>query len=169
MTDAIERIIRIHRTDQGHEVLTAIVTDAYGLMPVRVAVGGEHTIHMTWSEWGEVRDHVDACKPATWDAIDAAEPTDACPYRVDEDEATGDPGGPCVLQAGHEPRTRLTHFTRSGYSFGSNAPGVTKVAAPYDGPYKRCGAQWEGELCALAIGHLDAGAVEHVTAAGKRW
>jgi hypothetical protein len=63
MSNPIERQITINRTDQGHGPVSAcVVTDAAGLMPIRLESNG-YEIWLRWSEWDEIRDHIEYCSP----------------------------------------------------------------------------------------------------------
>ena len=94
----VEKSVRIGRSLTGHEDVVVTVTDAYGAMPVRVK-RGDHVVHLTWSEWGEVSAHVGQCMPLPEAAVDQAEVA-TCASRI-AGLVPYEPL-PCVLERGHE-------------------------------------------------------------------
>lgn len=78
-------------------VLSADVTDAYGLKPIVFHRNGQN-VHLTWSEWAEVSDHVEYCRGIRPIIADEEEAYPLCgvgpgpvPYQA----------LPCVLERGH--------------------------------------------------------------------
>ena len=106
MSDPIERILRVHRSERGHGVLTATVADESGLMPIRLTVaaiaGIEQSVHMTWSDWAEVRDHVEGCRPPAVE-LNVPNPDGPGPSYVGcgEPHHQGTDAPRCVLAMGH--------------------------------------------------------------------
>jgi hypothetical protein len=102
MSDPIERIIRVHRTDRGHPVLTATVTDTGGLMPIRLTAGIGQSVHMTWSDWAEVCDHVEGCRPRALE-VNVPDPDGPGSSYVEcgEPHHQGTDAPRCVLAMGH--------------------------------------------------------------------
>jgi hypothetical protein len=96
MSDPIERQITINRTDQGHGPVSACVNDAPGLMPIRLESNG-YEIWLRWSEWDEIRDHVEhsamIARPENLD--NEYEVCNAGPGLVPYDAM------PCILERGH--------------------------------------------------------------------
>ena len=130
MSDAIERILRINRADVGHGRLTVRVTDAPGVMPIMLSAeppeGDEPAVYLRWSEWDEVRDHIELCA-----TMARPEPADPTPNRLD---TPGMPDSvnayalcgagpglvpyeplPCVLERGHDAQV---HIDRQGRTWG---------------------------------------------------
>jgi hypothetical protein len=102
MSDPIERQITINRTDTGHGPVSACVNDALELMPIRLESNG-YEIWLRWSEWDEIRDHIEYCSPMT--RPEAADPdaVQSDEYEVcnaSPDLVLGD-APPCVLERGH--------------------------------------------------------------------
>ena len=122
MTDpAIERTISIDSNDTGHGTLSASVKDHPGLMPIKISREG-YNLHLRWSEWEEVRDHIEYCSTMMRLEPDAPEYTvcGAMPGLVPYDAL------PCILEAGHgdlaavepdEPIGTAHHFDRLGRSW----------------------------------------------------
>lgn len=96
-------------------VLSVDVTDAYGLKPIVFHRSGLN-VHLTWSEWAEVSDHVEYCRGIRPElAEEAVEPANPNAYalcgagpewRVSYDSL------PCVLERGHPDDVR--HCDRLG-------------------------------------------------------
>lgn len=96
----VTREIQIDSPDTGHGVLLArvITSGGHGLMPILIARGG-YEIHLRWSEWAEVRDHIAGCELIA--SPDGA--TDTSEYELCN--AIQGPFGaplPCILERGHD-------------------------------------------------------------------
>lgn len=88
--------------DIGHDDLTVDVNEGTnGLMPIRI-MRKDDVVHLRWSEWEKVRDHVEYCatmmKPEPVEITQSGDPWEACgaspglvPYE----------GLPCILERGH--------------------------------------------------------------------
>lgn len=104
------RSIAVHDPNNGHSELSVDVTDAYGLMPVVFHRNG-YDIHLSWSEWGEISDHVEYCR-GRWPEPDEEETAPA--DWTYEPCGAMDLGGPetplpCVLISSHEVAANATH------------------------------------------------------------
>lgn len=98
----LEKTVRLTDAGNGHKPLSATVTDAYGAMPIRIT-RGEHTVHLRWSEWDEIRDHIELAMPGMKPEPTAA----AAEYTVCGDTPDQVPYDalPCILEEGHDTST----------------------------------------------------------------
>lgn len=106
----IVKTVELHNANSGHKPVEVNVNDRYAAMPIRIA-RGDQAVQLRWSEWDEVRDHVETAMPSMKpDDDDVYAVCNALPGLVPY------VGLPCILEDGHD-STYPLHIDRRGRSW----------------------------------------------------